>query len=553
MPVVDLTVATERTYDLCVIGSGPAGIALAGDCVRRGMSVIVLEQGGLLPVVNGERQEVGALLPNSPHDPLELTSCQALGGGIHWWGGRAVPLDPEEFTPPSDVSQPAWPIDYDAYAKWIEPASRFLGCEASYEIDPPKGWGGVSSIALDRAERLCQGPGLAKRLSGTLLASDGPDTLLNAAVTGFDSVGAGEGEAITHAVLVHSGTWAKISAKRFALCAGGLETTRLLLAEQKKKTSLFGGAEGPLGRFYMGHIAGSVSEISFARARAAASFGYRVPEDQVRPARRRMTLRGTEGGRVAFWVENLDLADPRHNSGIQSLKHLVMSNSFMAKYFVSDPLRVQLIKDRKVPVLAHLRNIVSDLPATVGYAGSTLMRRIWRDDRPADWLVKNQSGRYRLAYHAEQLPNPDSRVTLGNEVDSFGRHKLMIDFRFAERDFESVADAHYKLRDALDNSGLAKIHLPASAEDLMVGIRDQARDGYHQIGTTAMSRDAQQGVVDENCRAHGLSNLYIASSSIFPRSSQANPTLSIVCFALRLAEHLSETPGNPVSALAGRG
>lgn len=68
----------------------------------------------------------------------------------------------------------------------------------------------------------------------------------------------------------------------------------------------------------------------------------------------------------------------------------------------------------------------------------------------------------------------------------------------------------------------------------------QARDGYHQIGLTRMSATPETGVVDRNCRLHGVQGLYVASASVFPVSSQANPTLSVVALALRLAAHLAE-------------
>ena len=72
-------------------------------------------------------------------------------------------------------------------------------------------------------------------------------------------------------------------------------------------------------------------------------------------------------------------------------------------------------------------------------------------------------------------------------------------------------------------------------------IAAQSRDGYHQIGLTRMALEPTQGVVDPTCRVHGTKNLFVASAAIFPVSGQANPTLSVVAFALRLAEFLCET------------
>jgi choline dehydrogenase-like flavoprotein len=61
------------------------------------------------------------------------------------------------------------------------------------------------------------------------------------------------------------------------------------------------------------------------------------------------------------------------------------------------------------------------------------------------------------------------------------------------------------------------------------------------MGTTRMALDPRRGVVDQDCRVHGVENLYIAGSSVFPTCGFANPTLTIVELALRLVDHLKHT------------
>ena len=65
-------------------------------------------------------------------------------------------------------------------------------------------------------------------------------------------------------------------------------------------------------------------------------------------------------------------------------------------------------------------------------------------------------------------------------------------------------------------------------------------DGVHQVGTTRIARNARDGVVDENLKVWGTNNLYVCSSSVFPTSSQANPTFLLGAFAVRMARHLAE-------------
>ncbi len=461
-----------------------------------------------------------------------------------------MPLDPEEFGKTGLPGQPSWPISYAEYARWIEPASAFLGCGARYETDAPNGWDGFPEVDVSRVERLCEGRNLTLRLVNHLRDHDGPVTVIDAAVTGFEfDVNACE-PVVIGAQVSSGGETASVRARRYAICGGGLETTRLLLSEQRNHKDLFGGASGHLGCNYMGHLAGSVAEISFADPKDAAAFGYQVEGRQA--ARRRFTFRKPQNTNIVFWVENLEFSDARHGSGIQSLKYLALRNAAIARLFVSDPVRTNMLSRCQSTILPHLRNISSDFYSTFTYAAATLANRIWRADRPADKLIANRTGRYRLAYHAEHLPNFESKVFLGNEFDPHGRPRLEIDFKFSEEDYHEVAAAHQRLRDALQGSDTVTLHLPDDQNEMIETIRRQARDGYHQIGTTAMSSDPADGVVDENCRVHGVGNLFVASSSIFPRSSQANPTLSIVCFAMRLAEHFA-SPSCDVSATSMSG
>ena len=71
-------------------------------------------------------------------------------------------------------------------------------------------------------------------------------------------------------------------------------------------------------------------------------------------------------------------------------------------------------------------------------------------------------------------------------------------------------------------------------------IRRKLSSGLHHMGTMRMSDDPQFGVVDPNCRVFGSRNLYVASSSVFPRVGYSNPTLTIVALVDRLARHFVE-------------
>jgi choline dehydrogenase-like flavoprotein len=116
--------------------------------------------------------------------------------------------------------------------------------------------------------------------------------------------------------------------------------------------------------------------------------------------------------------------------------------------------------------------------------------------------------------------------------------RLNIDLQFMSQDIDSVIQAHQYWDKHLRKHNCG--YLQYITDDLEASIWDQARDGFHQIGTTRMSDSPSTGVVGKNCNVHGFNDLFIASSSTFVTSGQANSTFMVVAFALRLAEHLKE-------------
>jgi choline dehydrogenase-like flavoprotein len=127
-------------------------------------------------------------------------------------------------------------------------------------------------------------------------------------------------------------------------------------------------------------------------------------------------------------------------------------------------------------------------------------------------------------------------VVLSHQTDALGVRRLNIDLRFSAHDANSVIHAHYLLDDHLQRHQSGKLIYKINA--YKEAVLAQASDGFHQIGTTRMSARAQDGVVDADCRVHGVKNLFVCSSSVFPTSGQANPTLTIMALAVRLAQHL---------------
>jgi hypothetical protein len=142
---------------------------------------------------------------------------------------------------------------------------------------------------------------------------------------------------------------------------------------------------------------------------------------------------------------------------------------------------------------------------------------------------------YRLNHMTEQAPNPESRVTLSEERDRLGRNRARLDWRVTPLDVQSLNRAQEIIDEELRRSGLGRLEIKYHDEKTVAG---KIHGGWHHMGTTRMHKDPKRGVVDENCRVHGISNLYVAGPSVFPTGGYANPVLTVVALALRLAQHI---------------
>ena len=141
----------------------------------------------------------------------------------------------------------------------------------------------------------------------------------------------------------------------------------------------------------------------------------------------------------------------------------------------------------------------------------------------------------------EQTPNRESRVTLAtDERDALGQPRLRLDWRMTEVDKRSIRVAETLIANELGSTGTGRLQIP---DWLMAEDNTWPSDmsvGPHHMCTTRMSGSAKSGVVDPDCRVHGIDNLYVAGSSVFATAGTANPTLTIVALAARLASHLNK-------------
>jgi choline dehydrogenase-like flavoprotein len=143
---------------------------------------------------------------------------------------------------------------------------------------------------------------------------------------------------------------------------------------------------------------------------------------------------------------------------------------------------------------------------------------------------------YSLRLQLESAPNPESRVVLSRKEDALGMPRLDLNWKTTQQDAESYRRCEELIHAGLSSMGfrLRKFEHELSPDGWPVSMIA----GKHHMGTTRMDTDPHRGVVDENCKLHEVRNLFVASASVFPTGGMANPTLTIVALAVRLADHI---------------
>ena len=525
---------TEDISDVCIVGSGPLGIAAALASEDLGLRVVVLEAGGIEPKNPPGPLAEAEIADASTHAPLKDAVAIAMGGGSWWWGGRCLPLDPVDFLPRDSIKEPGFPIALSEIEPHFPRAADILGCgPAQFTTQAPL-WpdlgGGVSTTALERWTTMRE---MAKRHWARIERSQLITLCLHSEVKALE----GGGTQIGAARVRGEGKETLVRARRFVLACGGLGVVRLL---ERRCRQALGAQVAALGHYYMGHLQGHIADIVLTNPGDASHLDFDLDESRTW-VRRRITIDAEtqiqEGVlNIAFWLDNPPFHDHRHRSGILSAVFLALLIRPIGRLLLPEGIRRMHLDKQRPVVLAHLQNIALHPLSTLGSAVRILRERYLEKPRRPGFLIRNGSGRYTLTYHAEHRPIRASTAHLS--VDGT---RLAVDLRFAPEDAASVVRAHELLDRSLRASGRARLDYTVAADNRTEAVLAQAFDGYHQIGLARMGLSPADSVVDGQCRVHGFDNLFIASTAVLPRSGQANPTFTACALAVRLAHHIATT------------
>ncbi|MDO8420664.1 MAG: GMC family oxidoreductase [Parvibaculum sp.] len=490
--------------DIAIIGAGAAGITIARELTGKDIRVTLIESGGL----QFEPESQSLYEGESVGVPYALDSSRLryFGGSTNHWGGWCRPMQPIDFEQRDWVPHSGWPITYDDLAPYYERANDIAqvgpvryndtdwwsddgknkilplpGGEVTtrwFEYSPPTRFGQFYRKAIEKA------PNVQTYLHSNVLEIV---PTANAAMVDHLRIG------------TLSGVRFEVRPKLVILATGGIENARVLLMSNSVAKAGLGNDNDVVGRYFMEHphvdkpveilltnpeivapYYKTYTKLNGAQIRAVFMF-----TDEYLRAQRRL-------GTVMTFYESKDVrADDTYDErGISENRSL-------------EPDILQMIRSTNAT------------PAEDGALGK----------------------RYGTGCATEQAPNPISRIMLSHSKDALGLQRTKMDWRLTTDDRTNLRKNLEALSRAFGQWGGGAVKILFKDKDRW----DEAEGwGNHHMGTTRMSADPRKGVVDANCKVHGMDNLYVAGSSVFTTSATVNPTLTLLALAHRLADHVAE-------------
>lgn len=511
----EIEAGTSVQCDLCIIGAGAAGISLAREFDNTNLNVWLLESGNFDFERATQDMYAGTSIGRSYY-PLDQTRLRYLGGTTNHWGGLCRPLDGLDFSKREWIPYSGWPFDRNHLTPWYKRAQTI--CELDRFDYDAESWlpeeQKPSPFAAGHLQTKVYQHSPPTRFGKTyreqIRASSNITACLHANVTNLET-----NDPPVHLrqlqVKTLNGIQLNIRPRITVLACGSIENARLLLSSNEIDTKGLGNQHGLVGRFFMDHLILRKSSALLTTSKLLPKFWYR-PQHRKRRLMPTPTLILGNEVQEQEKISNysVTLRPPARPAGLTSYRYI----------------EAQLDRERGIDRFwHHLGNILGDIDDV---ASMLYYKHTDNENRPVEPVLYQQW---------EQVPNPDSRVTLSSEKDRLGLPRVKLDWQLSEIDFHTLVAGQQALAREVGRLGIGRLRTDLGKKREMP---DNVRGDHHQLGTTRMHESPLQGVVDANCKLHSIDNLFIAGGSVFPTAGSANPTLTIVALALRLADHLKE-------------
>lgn len=517
--------------DLCIVGAGAAGTVLANEFAGTSTGICLIESGSYHPTEENQSlydfESIGY-----PVRENFMSRARYYGGTCNIWAGRCMKLRPIDLQKRAWVPNSGWPLTYEELEAYYKKAVKALRLPAGDTFQNLTCLPGLDDKEVSLFDNHDLAPAIALwaktplRFGGayksTFKKSCNIRVYLNANVTELVLNGLGEAvESLTVRTL--SGKQLRIEAKHVVLACGGLENARLLLVSRQKHPHGVGNQFDVVGRYYMDHPRAICGRVQlFGPTSLPGLLGLPLADGMVQIG---IALSAEAQCREQLLHSYISLepqlsqaAEQRYQSSVHFMK-ILLRKGYAGNRF--DFFGARLAEIRELVYLLTPKEI---MPHALYRSYITLKRKLYKSVTTKGLTVIN---------YCEQVPNPASRVFLSEKRDRLNMHSLVLDWKVGTEETRSILRLHELLREYLAKSGIGIVESTLPDTHPL-----PFTDASHHMGTTRMSVAPSTGVVDKNCKVYGVRNLFIAGSSVFPTVGHANPTLTIVALALRLADHL---------------
>ena len=476
-------------YDICIVGSGPAGITLALELADSKKRICVLEAGGH----KASKSEINEFLSGEnvglPYK-LEASRSRQFGGTSDQWQGYLAIMDALDFKENKKIPLSGWPISHDELLPYYARAFKLFG-ENTFEFDPDKFTRPQYERIKFKSEEVTSkiwhfdNINFAEKFGKALAQSTSIHVYLNAALTRIHLNQAGN-RASHLTVATSERTGFTVRAGVVVLACGGLENARVLLAQKQQARTAFDNDN--IGRYFMDHPHYKECANLMLFGKHADSKLYDLPARELRVRKSVCTF---------FQI------------GSEIREKLGLPN---AAFRIHRPV---------FPIKQYTRIAMT-------------LKGLYRGDDRVERLS-------RITVMTEQFPNAASRVSLADKVDKYGMPKIRLNWQLTPAEIKKFSQSMNIFTLKLGENGLGRLQV----EEWLAKNRiiSHIGHGYHHMGTTRMAHTANDGAVDAHGRMFGLDNLFVAGSSVFPTSSCVNPTFTILVLTVRLADHLKAKNG----------
>ena len=501
---------------VCIVGSGPAGGVLAASLARGGIDVLVLECGG--EMLNEAKDTVDEDGSSAQAAGLRFGWSKQLGGSSNLWAGRTCPLEGIDFDQRDWVEDSGWPFkrrDLEPYYRDAAKIVRIPPYDSFYDNDYARAdMPALSPVLGDGSDVEAKCFLWASKpfdVAGYLKAevNDSPRlrVLLNARVSKI--VENPDGQKIDALEVARDGAAPlRVTARVFILAAGGLEIPRMLLNARDVRENGIGNDHDTVGRYFSTHPKADMAAIIFNKRQNCAHPLFSDCSFQ--------------GGSIRYGVGFSEEAQRQH----KLLNHYVQLSPIM-EYQANRAF--EAMKNTKALDYSMVNNnaLMQGMLPGLGKIAYEAMGRLAG--------LQPKTKKFILRGFLDQYPDRENRVMLSEDKAEDGSYKAKIDWRFTQRDKDSVISFFDLLDQNVRAANIGHIEYSVLREK-----DDWPITGIHShfMGTTRMGNDPKTSVTDADAKVHGYGNLYISGPSLFPAYGYANPFLTITALALRLSDHL---------------